>query len=297
MKLQLKQKLLNTQLFQNCEALDKYVDLILLNLNQIYDSNTMQCHHVLPRSYFSIVHKELDNSSNNKINLLFKDHVLAHYYLALCTTGPLRIAMENAFLMLTNFSSIEEKELIKNLESYQKIYENVAQARKGIEPSNKGKAMSEEQKKKISQAATGRKYSAEAREKMRQGQLKMSPENRAKITAATRARNYKATEETRQKISNSLMGHQVSQETRLKISAGGVKRKGQRWYNNGHISICLSAGEPIPDGFVLGTLRKAHWVTNGLENHRIYGDQPIPEGFYIGRTLNKKREEEKNGKA
>ena len=43
---------------------------------------------ILPKNYFRLNHLSIDESRENKINLLYKDHLLAHKYLAGCTTRP-----------------------------------------------------------------------------------------------------------------------------------------------------------------------------------------------------------------
>lgn len=43
-----------------------------------------QLHHIIPRKYYTYNKLEINNSRENLVNLLYKDHILAHYYLALC---------------------------------------------------------------------------------------------------------------------------------------------------------------------------------------------------------------------
>lgn len=87
----------------------------------------------------------------------------------------------------------------------------------------------------------GYTFSEESREKMRQKALgrKLSPEARAKISAAHKGRSkspeeienrrqkltgQKRTEETRQRMSEAQRGHVVSDETRMKLSLAGKQR-------------------------------------------------------------------------
>lgn len=263
----LKAKLLSTGYFEDNTYFHKYLNLICDNQQTLYDADIMQEHHILPRSYYEITGLRIDNSTDNLVSLLYKDHVLAHYFLAQCTTGLLLKAMCNAFMMLTNFSMPEEQELIKNLDNYQMLYEQTAKFRKGIEPPNKGKAMSAEQRAKISKSLQGHKVSAETRKRQSEAQKNMSAEKRANISAASKARNFHFSEEQRKYKSIKAMGHIVSEETRAKISA--ARKQKQMTFK---------------------------WITNGIINKQLFNNEELPEGFYFGRTF-KKKEEEKNGKA
>lgn len=275
----MKDLLLKTGYFIDNEYLDSYVKLV--ESNAVAESSVgTQIHHILPRCYFLLINESIDNTKENLVVLSYKDHILAHYYLALCTKSNLRYKLETAFIMLCNFNSIEEFNP-ENLSSYQEIYESVIKGRKGVSPPNKGRPMSEEQKSKISKSHIGKKASQEAREKMRKAALNMSPEKRAKIAEANRNKNYIPTEETRSKTSESLKGHAVSAETRRKIGEGNKKQLGNRWYTNGEICILVRPSESIPEGFHKGTLRGGtFWFNNGTEELRAV---ECPEGFKKGR--------------
>lgn len=54
-------------------------------------------HHILPRCYFKLAQKAIDNSTTNLVNLSHKDHLTAHYYLALCAPPPLYHKLVLAF--------------------------------------------------------------------------------------------------------------------------------------------------------------------------------------------------------
>lgn len=45
---------------------------------------------------------EIDNSKENLVNLYYKDHILAHYYLCLCTEGTFKGKLANSFFHLTS---------------------------------------------------------------------------------------------------------------------------------------------------------------------------------------------------
>jgi len=70
-----KEKLLATNCFFDNEWLSKYNSLIIKNLNQKKIKFKTQKHHIIPRSIY------VDNSDANLVNLLYPEHILAHYYL------------------------------------------------------------------------------------------------------------------------------------------------------------------------------------------------------------------------
>lgn len=93
---------------------------------------------------------------------------------------------------------------------------------------HKGKLISEEHKKKVSEAGKGNK----------------------------RALGYKHLEETKKKISEAHRGIPRPEETKKKIaeaSKGNKNVRGTRWYNNGKIS---KRAYECPEGFVPGRIKK-----------------------------------------
>ena len=125
-----KNYLLKTEnLFIENEYFDKYIELIKHNLSTTYIKYKTQIHHCVPRSYYRIKYSIKDykeaslranNDSNNiLINLLFKDHILAHYYLSLCTKDPYR--MPNLMAFESMISKI--KGGLEGLDKRQSLYE------------------------------------------------------------------------------------------------------------------------------------------------------------------------------
>lgn len=295
MILALREKLLSTSVFEECEYFDKYVQLISDNITTEAESGKTQCHHIIPRCYFEHRRLVVDDAPENLVNLLYRDHILAHYYLALCSIGRFKYSMELAFMMLVNFDLVEDS-FISNLDRYQAIYESSIQSRRGRAPGNKGKPMSEEQKSKISESLKGHAVSDESKERMRQAQLNMSADSRARITAGTRSRNYRASEETRKKQSDSLKGHHVSAETRKKIGEKNKLNVGGKWYTDGFTSVFVRKDEQPPEGFRQGTLRKRFWCTNGENNISVSSIEDIPQGFVRGRTMKGRENKDESSK-
>ena len=128
---------------------------------------------------------------------------------------------------------------------------------------NLGKHLSEEHKRKLSEALKGEKcyifgkhHSAETRKKMSEAKngennpmfgKHHSAETHQKMSEAHKGKHQSA--ETRQKLSESHKGKSLSVETRKKMSEA---RKGKHWYNNGVKNILAKT---CPEGFVPGRLK------------------------------------------
>lgn len=256
----LKAKMINTGFFFDCNALDKYCELIASNVCTKKEKFKTQCHHILPKTYFNEIDMEIDNSSENLVNLYFSDHVLAHYYLTLCVKeSRLKYKLLYAFRFIygKNKKLDNSLEQLDTLIDFQKIYEetkyntalyrtgcknkpmseqgkkNISEAHKGLTPVNKGKAMSKKQRELLSKVWSGK----------------------PKSEAWKNSRRHKRephTEEHKAKISNSLLGHKVSDETKQKIS---TVNKGKKWMTNGEKTIFVpeeSVNEFLEKGFIYG---------------------------------------------
>lgn len=127
----LKSKLLSLEGFVNNEYLDRYVQLVERNKRTPRLANT-NSHHVIPKSWFKINSCDIDNSLSNLVTLNYRDHVLAHYYLCLCTVDPLQYANELALMLLTSRKklNLSEKLLVQGLPLYNNIYENYVRKKK-----------------------------------------------------------------------------------------------------------------------------------------------------------------------
>lgn len=83
----LKQKLLNIGLVRDNVYLDKYVELIINNSNTPHIKYKTQKHHIIPRHYYEHNGLPVDNTKHNTVELLYSDHILAHYYLYKCSAN------------------------------------------------------------------------------------------------------------------------------------------------------------------------------------------------------------------
>ena len=91
----LKQRLLETGDFADCTALDKYCELVVANRTKTNFSGKTQDHHILPRAWYKLYNKKLDNSAENLIRLLVSDHAKAHLFLFQAATNP-EVKAQNA---------------------------------------------------------------------------------------------------------------------------------------------------------------------------------------------------------
>lgn len=128
----LKLKLLLLEGFIDNEFLDKYVQLVERNRRTSRFANNMNTHHIIPRSWYKLHNTPVDNTLVNLVNLTYRNHVLAHYFLCLCTTDKLQYANELAFMLLISRKKLNnsEKLLIHELPLYNNIYESYVKKKK-----------------------------------------------------------------------------------------------------------------------------------------------------------------------
>ena len=79
------ERLKNTNLFINNTYFKKYIQLIQDNLETKRQPFKTQRHHIIPLVAFKLYNLPGKDAADNIVNLLYKDHILAHYYLALCS--------------------------------------------------------------------------------------------------------------------------------------------------------------------------------------------------------------------
>lgn len=84
---ELKEKLIALNIVEDNEYLDKYLSIITSNTKTLRLKYKTQKHHIIPRAVFTHNKEPLDNSESNIVNLEYKDHILAHYYLYMCAIG------------------------------------------------------------------------------------------------------------------------------------------------------------------------------------------------------------------
>lgn len=164
----IKEKLLELNIFEDNQYFALYIDLINKNKETKKEKFKTASHHILPKSYAKKLGIPVDNSKDNLVNLLHKDHALAHYYLAFCTSDPyFKYSAANSLNHIAGFSKkvgqYDIENFIKNLDKYQELVEVRAQENskkcKGKLVGDKNPTKRPEVRSKISQALKGRKSS------------------------------------------------------------------------------------------------------------------------------------------
>ena len=165
----LKEKLLDIGLCIDNKYLYKNVELIESNRDTKRQKFKTEKHHIIPRKWFMLKHIEVDNSSDNVVNLLYKNHVLAHYYLYKCTINPISNINLEVFIRMTFYKIKMSNVDIDSL--YNQLGDNIQELHEQYKilnsEQNRGKKPSEETLRKRSLALKGKKRSEETKAKMR----------------------------------------------------------------------------------------------------------------------------------
>ena len=119
-------------LFIDNDYLKRYDLLISRHITTKVKPRQTNSHHIIPKSWFKIHDLPVDNTLNNLVNLPYREHIMAHYYLCLCTQDPLRYANELGFMCLISRKKLNptDKLLIQSLSMYNNIYEDYVFKRK-----------------------------------------------------------------------------------------------------------------------------------------------------------------------
>lgn len=131
----IKKLLLDTDVVNDNIYLEKYCKLIELNLTTKRQLYKTQKHHIIPKCYYKSLNLPVNNEKNNLVNLLFKDHILAHYYLTLCAKD-LNFKAQNAVAVKLYGEQSDISSCITELDNLQQVYELAA---KYIGQTKKGK--------------------------------------------------------------------------------------------------------------------------------------------------------------
>ena len=125
----IKEYFLNLGIFNDNKYLDLYVNLINNNINTRKEKFKTQQHHIIPVCYYKLNNLPINNSRQNLINLLFKNHILAHCYLVLASKENqfkyYNYAAINKLISHRDFKDV--KSFIYNMEEVQLAYESSKQ--------------------------------------------------------------------------------------------------------------------------------------------------------------------------
>ena len=318
----LKQLLIEIKLCVDNEWLDKYCELINNNYNTESIKFKTQIHHIIPRYYYKSINESINNNSDNLVNLFHKDHVLAHYYLSLCSFSEefqacniwsIKHVLSNQIYMQQDEWKTE-KLLIEQLDNYQQLIELERVYTGNV---HRGKQESLETRKKKSMSHKGMKYK------------QMSDEGRKNISQGKIGKTHIVYNSTKEKISKTRKNLQL-----VNIHKDGIRKSVRKtelqdwldkgyvlgwpslsdyekrcWINNGFETKSIfvkDLDQYFGNGWVAGRLpffsddarerqkirvksqdwKNIIWVTNGQITKRVQKDQ-IPEGFIPGRKLDK----------
>ena len=143
----LKQRLLETNLFIQNEFFEQYINIVLSD-DVVSDDIIYHKHHIIPRCYFNKTNQAIDNSDNNIVNLSYSNHILAHFYLYKCCQQIIKKEMCFSFFKLfyANRKKIghevspEIDTVLQSVESLQSEYNRfMSQHKKGKKGSIKGR--------------------------------------------------------------------------------------------------------------------------------------------------------------
>ena len=127
------------------------------------------------------------------------------------------------------------------------------ESKKKMSEAKKGKHLSEEHKKKLSEAKKGEKNPMYGKHHSEEYKKKMSEANKGKYISEE---SKKKMSEARKGEKNPNYGKHFSEEHKNKLSevhkGKNIWTKGTRWYNNGKENI---RAKECPEGFVPGRLR------------------------------------------
>ena len=198
-------------------------------------------HHKFPRSFSKKDGVDIDNDDDNLVSLSLADHFRVHYYLWKCSKKGYRGMMALAFTLMRKKAVVYATD--ETIEQIARDYENAMKdVAEAISKAKKGKKLSEETKKKLSEAKKGNKYF-----------LGKHHSEEAKKKISTTMKGKPKSEDTRNKMSEAKKN--MSEETKKKLSEvrkGNTNVRGMRWYNNGKIS---KRAYECPEGFVPGRIK------------------------------------------
>lgn len=254
----LKEKLLNLGIFEENEYFYAYIDLIEKNKQTKKEQFKTAIHHIIPKAYFKKLNLPIDNSEDNLVNLLHKDHALAHYYIALATKDPYFLySSMSALQHIMGFNKKMNQEdittFIFNLDKYQELVEQKnkyhSEHLKGLlageknpakRPEVKEKLKKDWHKKHLNSCNTGKKHTLEWKKSM-SSMLK----GRVSIIKENKQLHVKKEDLNKYLNDGWIIGNKNKgiKRTEEQKKVNGLKHKGKIRVTNGVINKNISTDE------------------------------------------------------
>lgn len=242
-----------------------YDSLMEKSKNRVLPKNVYsERHHIKPRCLGG------DNSKENVVRLLPKEHYIAH--LLLFKLYPNNNKLAFAFWMMCNGNLSKNRQYVVSNKIYEEIRSKFIELVKQREPFFKGKKHSEESKQKnriahIGKATwNGKRHSEESKKKMSQSAL-----------------GKKVSETTRKKMGDSKRGIKFSKEHKMKLSESA---KGE---NNNYVRYLKRTGlphvnsKPVIQFSLDGKIIK-EWVNANIASKELNLSYKAINGCLIGKS-------------
>ena len=260
----LKKRLLETGFIIDNEYLDRYCCLVHLNKDTIKELYKTQIHHIIPKCFYRIRNIKCDDTQDNLVNLSYKDHVLAHYYLSMCSNNSefryLNLCALKYCLNHRDYKKQDyyksERELIEHLDKFQELYEESKKI-SSIKSSNaqKGKPRKNKGTKHIHKDGVYKMVSPEelqhyVDEGWEMGGRPLSENHRKSLLTANLGK--KKSQECRDKLSKLSMGRVQSEHVRKVISESSRDRV---WISDGKKNYFIKRevlNSYLESGFAIG---------------------------------------------
>lgn len=217
-----------------------YCALISKRLNNPISKEDCYCetHHIIPKSEGG------EDTPDNLVNLTPREHYIAHLLLWKIYKDQ---KMASAVVMFRTRSELLGID-IRNSRCYQMAREHYSKWCKenfsgeknpayGQGGTFRGKKHSEETKRKIALANTGKKFSAEHCRKISLAKKNPSDETRRKLSVSSRGRKIVRSSEYCRNISIRQRGRKLSEETKRKIA---LSRKGKTMSKEARMKMSIA---------------------------------------------------------
>ena len=260
------------------QYLDKYVSIVVKNLETSKEVFKHQLHHIVPVSYYKHRGTKVNNDSINIVALTPSEHILAHYYLSLCCCSEAdRCSNLEAVKYCFNHPNLDIDSIMRNtsiLIDYNEVCNKI----------NIHKSLSYKGRKHITRSGVDKVVKQEELASyLSDGwSLGRSDKTRASISAGSFGKK------------GAFLGKHHSEQARRAI---GVKHSGGVYVHKEGIVKHIKhedLDKYLSLGYVCGNpqARKPGmiWITNGEVNKLIWPSQisDFPE-FHRGRTIHKNK--------